>query len=45
MGAVVTYPGKLYANINPNNKISIDCFTKLGAKLIQYTYELPRVQE
>ncbi len=38
------YPGKLYANINPNNQISIDCFTKLGAKLIQYTYEIPREQ-
>ena len=31
---------RFLANINPNNKKSIDFFSKNGFKLIQYTYEL-----
>ena len=35
------FPGERFlANINPNNAASIKCFTQLGFKLIQQTYEL-----
>jgi RimJ/RimL family protein N-acetyltransferase len=34
------YPGKLLANVNPENAVSRKMFEGLGAKLIQVTYEL-----
>lgn len=34
------HPGRLLANISPLNDKSIDFFKGLGAKLIQFTYEL-----
>jgi RimJ/RimL family protein N-acetyltransferase len=32
------HPGKFLANINPNNRDSIDLFTGLGFRLLQMTY-------
>ena len=34
------YPGRLLANINPENTVSRNMFEGLGAKMIQVTYEL-----
>lgn len=33
-------PGRILANINPANEVSIALFENFGAKLIQYTFEL-----
>lgn len=39
---LLKHPGeRLVANINPQNEASISLFSKLGSKLIQYTYEVP----
>ena len=35
------HPGRMLANISPENARSIKFFEKHGARLIQYTYELP----
>lgn len=35
------HPGRILANINPANSVSCSMFEKLGAKMIQVTYELP----
>ena len=35
------HPGRMLANINPENKNSQRFFKKLGAKPLQVTYELP----
>lgn len=34
------HPGRLLANVNPQNEASRNMFRKMGAKLIQVTYEL-----
>lgn len=35
-----TWPGQFYANVNPDNKPSVEFFKGLGGKLVQHTYKL-----
>ena len=35
------HPGPMLANINPANARSLAFFSKMGARLIQHTFELP----
>ena len=39
------WPGRMLANVNPQNEVSKKLFERLGGKVIQITYDVPELDD